>query len=107
MARQPPRRRPRSNTVSALSLFSGVGGLDLGFARAGVRISNAYDCDAYACKTYEAYFGVAPACVDVALLRTRDLPTADIILAGPPCQGFSSIGARKPKDPRNSLMIKA
>jgi DNA (cytosine-5)-methyltransferase 1 len=96
-----------SERVSALSLFCGVGGLDLGFLRAGVRILNAYDCDPYACQTYEAHFGFAPVCTDIGLLGAGDLRRSDIVLAGPPCQGFSSIGARKPKDPRNSLMIKA
>ena len=44
-------------TIRAISLFSGAGGMDLGFRRAGVKVVWANDFNASACETYKANFG--------------------------------------------------
>ena len=93
---------------SFLSLFSGCGGLDLGFRTAGYRCLHAYDIDAAAVATYNYNFG--PSSATVADLSGDFLNSAtvrpDVVIAGPPCQGFSTVGRRDPDDVRNHLLLK-
>ena len=91
--------------LRCLSFFSGVGGLDLGFLRKGVRIVGAWDADPDACDTYEANLGVRPETKDINHLRHASLPACEIVLAGPPCQGFSSLAGRGRQDRRNRLIL--
>src|ERR1700735_5518554 len=93
--------------LRCLSLFSGVGGLDIGFLRNGVKIVGAWDTDPGACDTYEANLGVRPETKDINLLKHAALPTCEIVLAGPPCQGFSSLAGRERQDRRNGLVLSA
>lgn len=88
---------------TAVSLFSGAGGLDMGFERAGFRIIWANDFDADACKTHENWSTAKVICKDIAKIDVADIPDADIILGGFPCQGFSLSGPRKIDDSRNIL----
>ncbi len=62
----------------------------------------AVDQTAAACQTYQTNFGVAVYQADLTL--PADLPPADVIVGGPPCQGFSSAGLRRTGDARNSLV---
>lgn len=86
------------------SLYCGAGGLDLGFLAAGFQCIAAFDADAMAVATYNRNLGRHAATVD---LRSRDpdvldaLKRADLVLAGPPCQGFSTAGRNDPGDERN------
>lgn len=93
---------------SYLSLFSGCGGLDLGFLAAGYQCVGAYDLDAAAVSTYNHNLGPQNAIVaDLShdyLTSINAQP--DAIVAGPPCQGFSTIGPRNPSDVRNRLLLK-
>lgn len=88
-------------TFTAISLFSGCGGMDAGFERAGVEVQWAVDADEYAVRTYNGFFG------DKAIqgFVPDDRPPAglnpDIVIGGPPCQGFSVAGRMDPKDPRS------
>jgi DNA (cytosine-5)-methyltransferase 1 len=93
--------------LRCLSLFSGVGGLDLGFLRNGIKIVGAWDADPDACDTYEANLGVRPETKDINHLRHAVLPACEIVLAGPPCQGFSSLAGRGRQDRRNRLILLA
>ncbi|MFA7235817.1 MAG: DNA cytosine methyltransferase [Phycisphaeraceae bacterium] len=97
----------------AISLFSGAGGCSFGFARAGYNIVHALDIDPTAVATYRQNFAGTPC--DVAnirvlnwhaLMRRLDLAPGelDMLIGGPPCQGFSTAGMRFWDDPRNSLL---
>jgi DNA (cytosine-5)-methyltransferase 1 len=86
---------------TAVSLYSGAGGLDLGFSRAGVDVQWAVDHDRWAVETYNRNLAPNAVCADVL---EADLPghiTPDLVIGGPPCQGFSVIGRMDPKDPRS------
>ena len=88
---------------TAISLFAGAGGLDLGFEYAGIKTIWANDNDLDACKTHENWSGVEVVCGDIAKIDAVDIPDADIMLGGFPCQGFSLSGPRKIDDSRNIL----
>ena len=88
---------------TAISLFCGAGGLDMGFERAGFRTIWANDFDPDACKTHEQWSTAKVVCGDVAKIDAATIPDADIMLGGFPCQGFSLSGPRKIDDSRNVL----
>jgi DNA (cytosine-5)-methyltransferase 1 len=88
--------------LKVVSLFSGAGGLDLGFKWANFDLIFANDIEMDACKTYEKHIGAHIVPGDINSL-IKDLPSADIVIGGPPCQGFSLAGKRNPKDHRNQL----
>lgn len=75
--------------MKALSLFSGCGGLDLGFVRTGGQIAAAYEFDPKACESYERVMGHGIQQADLSAVDARQLPDADMIIGGPPCQEFS------------------
>ncbi|NEO06945.1 DNA (cytosine-5-)-methyltransferase [Moorena sp. SIO3I8] len=90
--------------LSFTSLFSGAGGLDLGFEMAGFKHLYSTDIDRWSVKTLRnnrPEWDVEEA--DIRELSERDLPDSDVILAGVPCQGFSLGGNRKENDERNFL----
>ena len=93
--------------LSGVSLFSGAGGMDVGFIRAGVNVVAAYDIDRDACLTYEANHpeGIIN-CSDITqnLNNLRKFEGIDIVFGGPPCQGFSVAGKMDPDDPRSKLL---
>lgn len=89
------------------SLFSGCGGLDLGFEQAGFRGLSAFDIDAFAVETHNANLQTPGHILDLSSqpnLRNQ-IASPTVVIAGPPCQGFSTLGLRKIDDPRNSLVI--
>ena len=93
--------------LSGLSLFSGAGGMDVGFIRAGVEVVSANDIDRDACLTYEAnHPGGIIKCSDINQNFTdiRQFEGVDIVFGGPPCQGFSVAGKMNPDDPRSKLL---
>jgi DNA (cytosine-5)-methyltransferase 1 len=88
----------------ALSLFSGCGGLDLGAIRAGFKVVQAIDLDADAVRTYNQNLDPCAIVANVTQLAPSFLPgNIDLLLGGPPCQGFSSAGTKRQDDPRNFL----
>jgi DNA (cytosine-5)-methyltransferase 1 len=91
------------NKVKVISLFSGSGGLDLGFLETGkFEVIFANDFNYSACRTYTHNIGNHIVCEDISKLKI--LPNADIIIGGPPCQGFSTANpSRSFEDPRNQL----
>lgn len=88
------------------SLFSGAGGLDLGFKNAGFELIWANDFDADAVETYKANIGDECVLGDISEISSDDIPTADVMLGGFPCQGFSVANTkRNVLDERNSLYL--
>lgn len=91
--------------VDVIDLFAGCGGMTAGFAAAG-----GYDpvlsveFNLHAAATYAANFGEDHTiCGDIADVDKAQIPRADVVIGGPPCQGFSSLGSRDVNDPRNQL----
>ena len=79
--------RPRcSGGLTALDLFAGCGGLALGFEAAGIATVG-FEKNADACATYRQ--NLSGECHETVLTPESDLPGADIIIGGPPCQPFS------------------
>lgn len=88
---------------TAVSLFCGAGGLDLGFEQSGFRTIWANDYDKDACKTHQNWSNAKVFCGDISKVDINEIPSSDIILGGFPCQGFSLSGPRKIDDSRNVL----
>lgn len=88
---------------TAVSLFCGAGGLDLGFDRAGYKTIWANDFDEDACKTHRNWSKTRVICRDISKVDYSTIPVSDVMLGGFPCQGFSLSGPRKIDDSRNVL----
>ncbi len=88
-------------TYSAISLYSGAGGLDLGFSSAGFCIRWAIDNDPFAVETYNANLEPHAVCGDVLRVEPPSTMQPTLVIGGPPCQGFSVIGRMDPEDPRS------
>ena len=100
----------RGTKLKAVSLFSGAGGMDLGFKNAGYDLIAAYDYMKPMVDTYNKNLGGAiqldlSSC-DFSLIadKIKSKDDVDILIGGPPCQGFTSAGTRFWDDPRNSLV---
>jgi DNA (cytosine-5)-methyltransferase 1 len=95
-----------SAPIRVLDLFAGAGGLTEGFRQASTRFSTvrAVESDISAAASYTFNHGnVAFAGRIEDWLRSEDVPQADVIVGGPPCQGFSSLGKQNLEDERNQL----
>ena len=97
------------NGLTVLDLFCGCGGLSLGFKRAGFDIRAGIDNDRASLQTYQANVGKA---LNIDLSKedwfeefseSTGTPNIDVLIGGPPCQGFSLTGTRKFDDDRNRL----
>lgn len=94
-----------SKPLRMMDLFAGCGGLTWGFTSTG-RFAPvaAVEHDRAAASTYAANFGEDHIyCGEIENWVTGDLPDADVVVGGPPCQGFSNLGKRSASDPRNEL----
>jgi len=89
--------------MDVLSLFSGCGGMDLGFEQAGHKVIWANDVNKAACETYARNFPIAPLIKDIR--KVKSFPAADVVIGGYPCQGFSLAGSRDAFDKRNYLYL--
>lgn len=98
---------------TAISLFAGAGGCSLGFGQANYDIRFATDIDANAVESYRRNFPRTPCeAADIRELNADSVlhriglnpGELDMLLGGPPCQGFSSAGVKAGDDPRNSLL---
>lgn len=98
--------------MTAVDLFCGVGGLSLGFEGAGFDLLAAIDSDPIHLDLHRTNFPHCEnICCDIAELRGSDLQHVpgiehiDVLIGGPPCQGFSTAGRRDIDDPRNKLIF--
>lgn len=103
---------PKSGQPTAIDLFSGAGGITLGLSNAGFNVVFCSDIDPACEATHLCNFPNIPfARTEIQKLRSKDILKAaglkagelDLLIGGPPCQGFSIIGQREIWDPRNGL----
>jgi len=88
---------------TVVDLFAGAGLLSYAFRRAGFRVVHAVEIDPVAAQIYAANLGDHVEVGDVSQVRPQG--RCDVLIGGPPCQGFSTLGSRNPKDPRNELSL--
>lgn len=84
-----------------IDLFAGCGGLALGFCQEGYEAVGAVEWEADPAETYRINIDQRITVADIA--SVIHWPTADVVVGGPPCQGFSQLGTRDPNDERNRL----
>lgn len=91
--------------ITIIDLFAGCGGMTAGFVGTGdYRPIMAVEWDFSAACTYAANFGESHIrWSDIADVADDEIPTADLVIGGPPCQGFSNLGSKDVNDPRNTL----
>jgi DNA (cytosine-5)-methyltransferase 1 len=99
------KKEMKNNKPKVVSLFSGCGGLDLGFKHAGFEIIWANDFDKDSVETYKKNIDKRIVLGDITKIDSSEIPeNADVLLGGFPCQGFSvANNSRNVKDKRNFL----
>lgn len=96
-------------TYKLIDLFAGAGGLTLGFVDkhfgGGFKCVFGVDNDPAAVKTHNANFGDHGLCTNIEELLASEItiPKADIVVGGPPCQGFSLLNKKRDGDKRRAL----
>ena len=98
-----------SRRYRLIDLFSGAGGMSLGFSEAFGQSFHAVwanDFNRYCVDTYNENFGehcVAGDIVEILEQGKIEIPEADVVIGGPPCQGFSLLNKKRENDPRKEL----
>lgn len=93
-----------------IDLFAGAGGLSIGLEQAGFKLIAATDWDHWSCETLrENHPNIIVKEGDISEIKLEDfsneigITEIDLIVGGPPCQGFSQLGKKEKNDPRNQL----
>jgi DNA (cytosine-5)-methyltransferase 1 len=99
-----------NNSMNAVELFAGAGGLSIGLARVGFNIVLANEIEPDFAKTLAGnHPDTKVICADIhnvdfdRELESLGINSVALVSGGPPCQGFSTVGSKNKKDPRNSL----
>jgi DNA (cytosine-5)-methyltransferase 1 len=88
--------------ITVGSLFSGIGGLDLGLERAGMKVIWQSEIDKYCCKILKKHWPEVPNHGNIKEINWQEIQRPNIIAGGYPCQPFSQAGKRKgTQDPRH------
>ena len=102
--------QPKTNKPIFIDLFAGAGGLSVGFEQAGFKLIAATDWDRWSCETLRAnHKDIIVHEGDIVEIDLENFSKqigrkrVDLIVGGPPCQGFSQLGKRTKDDPRNQL----
>ncbi len=103
------RKHNHDHTYRLIDLFSGAGGMSLGFSNEfGHPFQSVWanDFNKFCVNTYNKNFG--PHCihgdiVDILENNSFKIPQADVVIGGPPCQGFSLLNKNRNNDPRKKL----
>ena len=107
------RKKPECGQLNVLDLFCGCGGMSKGLQDAGLNVIAGIDIWDKAINSYTKNFNHMGICEDISKLPPEIFKEKynigdviiNVIVGGPPCQGFSIAGKRDKKDPRNSLFM--
>lgn len=98
----------KNKKIKVIDLFCGAGGLSTGFFKG--QAGDVFECvlaidnDSAAIKTYNANFGEHGLAVNIEeWLAENEVPAADVVIGGPPCQGFSLLNKNRTGDIRRAL----
>ena len=96
--------------IPVLDIFAGAGGLSQGFSEVSKRFKTvrAVENDAAAAASYAKNHGQDSVYAGPIQdwLKSEDVPSADVVIGGPPCQGFSALGKQDELDRRNQLWLR-
>jgi len=104
-----PRQMSGSHPLRLIDAFAGCGGMTLGFvrlSRGSFKPIWANDINRFAAQTYNTNFGnhcLIGDVVDILADSETEMPEADVVIGGPPCQGFSLLNKGRAHDPRKRL----
>ncbi len=98
------RIKPKHKKYDTVSLFAGIGGLDLGFEYAGFNVVWANDFDKFACQTYRENVGNQIVHGDI-YDQVDNIPNHDVLIGGFPCQPFSTLGSLKGFDDERGTLF--
>lgn len=97
-----------NSKIRAISLFSGAGGMDVGFEKAGVEVVFANELMKEAADTYRANHPNGMMInddINNVMNKLDEFNGIDLVFGGPPCQGFSVAGKMDPNDERSKLIL--
>lgn len=117
MAKAPTGTKTQDETLqhlTAVDLFSGAGGFSEGLAQSGIKTLVAQELHPQPALTHvfnhPGAIGIVgdirklnPTLISDLLLKHHNLTEIDVVIGGPPCQGFSTAGRKNKDDPRNTL----
>lgn len=105
-------KKEKKKKINVIDLFCGCGGMTTGLVNAGLNVVAGIDVWDKAIESYESNHDHLSICADLTKLSPQDFKRKynincdiDVVVGGPPCQGFSIAGRRNINDPRNSLFM--
>jgi len=93
--------KPPASKLRVVDLFAGCGGFSYGLKKAGFENLLSVEWDKSCCETFKA--NISPRILNCAIQEIETFPETDLLVGGPPCQGFSNLGEKLPNDPRRQL----